>query len=210
LQTEILDIEFNEFSKGMNKITSFEFSEILLRYTDFDRDTRLKILRRLQQNVDVHSRDISFDKFYQFNAFINNLEDFSLALKFHTQANKPINKYEFQKAVKLSSGFELNSDIVNVIYMVFDENDDGNLSYKEFLAVLKDRLSRGLKCKGKHLYEISSFLDEHSPFDKVYAGSQDSSGCGIDMEPTYFEKFKKCIKRKLHQKNYDWFFIFSI
>lgn len=74
-----------------------------------------------------------------------NLEDFQLALKFHTYANKPISSQEFQRAVKISAGFELDPLIVEVIFKVFDENSDGQLSYKEFIAVLKGRLRRGLK-----------------------------------------------------------------
>lgn len=74
-----------------------------------------------------------------------NLDDFQLALKFHTAANRSISQSEFQRAVRISSGFELDPLIVEVIFQVFDENKDGQLSYKEFIAVLKDRLNRGLK-----------------------------------------------------------------
>ena len=81
--------------------------------------------------------------------FMNNLSDFGLALKYHTLANKSITDTEFQRAVKISSGFELDPQIVEVIYKVFDENDDGQLSYKEFIAVLKDRVKRGIKVRLK-------------------------------------------------------------
>ena len=74
-----------------------------------------------------------------------NMGDFQLALKFHTIANKPISEAEFQRAVKISSGFELDPLIVEVIFKVFDQDNDGHLSYLEFIAVLKDRLNRGLK-----------------------------------------------------------------
>ena len=76
---------------------------------------------------------------------MNNLSDFALALKFHTLANKSISINEFQRAVRISSGFELDPQIVQVIFAVFDQDGDGQLSYKEFIAVLKDRLRRGLK-----------------------------------------------------------------
>lgn len=56
LQKEILEIEFNEFSKGMNKISPIEFAEILLRYTNFDQQKRLRLLRKLQAKMDVYSR----------------------------------------------------------------------------------------------------------------------------------------------------------
>jgi hypothetical protein len=56
LQQEVLEIEFNEFSKGMNKISAIEFSEILLRYTNFDREKKVKLIRKLHNKMDVFSR----------------------------------------------------------------------------------------------------------------------------------------------------------
>ena len=147
LQREVLEIEFNEFSKGMNKISPIEFSEILLRYTNFDQQKKIRLLRKLHGKMDVFSKEITFKKFFDFSKFMMNLEDFQLALQFHLHANRSISVAEFQRAVKISSGFELDPRIVEVIYKVFDEDDDGNLSFKEFIAVLKDRLKRGLNVK---------------------------------------------------------------
>ena len=90
-------------------------------------------------------KGITFDDFLKFSNFMNNLEDFGLALKFHTHANKSISKTEFQRAVKISSGFMLDTQIVDTIFKIFDEDGDEQLSFKEFIAVLKDRLRRGLK-----------------------------------------------------------------
>lgn len=38
LQTEVLELEFHEFSKGHNTITESDFAKILLRYTYLDTD----------------------------------------------------------------------------------------------------------------------------------------------------------------------------
>ena len=56
LQNEVLEIEFNEFSKGMNNISAIEFAEILLRYTDFDQAKKLRLIRKLHSKMDVFSR----------------------------------------------------------------------------------------------------------------------------------------------------------
>ena len=90
--------------------------------------------------------------------FMNNLADFALALKFHTMANRPISIAEFQRAVKISSGFELDPQIVQVIFAVFDQDGDGQLSYKEFIAVLKDRLRRGQKVNTKTAFPNPIYL----------------------------------------------------
>lgn len=147
LQTEILEVEFNEFAKGLNKISELEFAEILLRYTEFDESKKAEKLSNLESEIEEVSRGITFESFQKFSSFMNNLEDFSLALKYHTYANKSISKNEFQRAVKLSSGFELDDQIVDVIFRVFDEDKDESLSYKEFIAVMKDRLRRNPKNK---------------------------------------------------------------
>ncbi len=56
LQTEILEVEFNEFSKGLNKISELEFAEILLRYTDFSDEKRTDTLNRLETKIEEYSR----------------------------------------------------------------------------------------------------------------------------------------------------------
>lgn len=38
LQTEVLELEFLEFSKGLNTISELDFAKILLRYTQLDLD----------------------------------------------------------------------------------------------------------------------------------------------------------------------------
>ena len=56
LQKEVLEIEFNEFSKGMNKISPIEFAEILLRYTDFHQDKKYQLIRKLKAIPDAYHR----------------------------------------------------------------------------------------------------------------------------------------------------------
>jgi hypothetical protein len=52
LQTEVLEIEFTEFSHGFKTISDLNFAEILLRYTDFDRDTKKTILKKVKKTTD--------------------------------------------------------------------------------------------------------------------------------------------------------------
>jgi hypothetical protein len=59
LQTEILEVEFNEFAKGLNKISELEFAEILLRYTEFDESKKAEKLSNLESEIEEVSR-VSF------------------------------------------------------------------------------------------------------------------------------------------------------
>lgn len=196
LQREILEIEFNEFSKGMNKISSIEFAEILLRYTKFSHEKKVNIIKRLTQDEEAFYRGISFEKFYEFSMFMNNLDDFSLALKFHTLANRAISTNEFQRAVKISSGFTLDEQIVKVIFNTFDENNDGQLSYKEFIAILRGRLRRGLKSVGKTSFELSNYTSANDLTQSDLLKTNDE-------QQSIFQTFKNCVKRKLRENNYE-------
>lgn len=51
LQSEVLEIEFMEFSHGFKTISDLDFTELLLRYTDFDRNTKKSVLRRVKKTT---------------------------------------------------------------------------------------------------------------------------------------------------------------
>jgi fructoselysine-6-P-deglycase FrlB-like protein len=51
LQTEVLELEFGEFSHGMKTITEVEFAQILLRYTILTADEHEEYLERLRSKV---------------------------------------------------------------------------------------------------------------------------------------------------------------
>jgi len=148
-QTEVLEIEFTEFSHGFKTISDLDFAEILLRYTSFDHDTKKLILKKVKK-TSYEPNAITFEQFKNFFSFLNNLEEFSIAMRFHQLSNKPISQAEFQRAVKISTGFELEPNIIALIFRIFDADDDQHLSYDEFMAVMKDRLSRGFQTYDYH------------------------------------------------------------
>lgn len=52
---------------------------------------------------------------------------------------------EFHRAVKICTGTNLSEHLVHTVFAIFDEDGDGLLSYREFIAIMKDRLHRGFK-----------------------------------------------------------------
>ena len=46
---------------------------------------------------------------------------------------------------KVCANVELSDHVVDVIFAIFDEDGDGALSNKEFVAVMKNKLKRGLE-----------------------------------------------------------------
>ncbi|CAF3945163.1 unnamed protein product [Rotaria sp. Silwood2] len=169
LQTEVLEIEFTGFSHSFKTISDLDFAEILLRYTDFDRNTKKFILKRVKRLTD-HSDGITFEQFKHFFEFLNNLEEFSIAMRFHQLSNKPISQAEFQRAVKISTGFELEPNIIALIFRIFDADGDQHLSYDEFMSVMKNRLSRGFQTSDSS--EVSN-----SKFDQFKHCFRDRAKC---------------------------------
>ncbi|XP_069942833.1 calcium uptake protein 3, mitochondrial isoform X8 [Cherax quadricarinatus] len=144
LQTEVLEIEFNEFSKGLPAITELDFAKILLRYTYLQSDQYEMYLERLLDRI-PEGKGITFNEFKSFCQFLNTLDDFAIAMRMYTLADQPISQEEFHRAVKICTGAELSPHIVDTVFKIFDDDGDGQLSYKEFIAIMRDRLHRGFK-----------------------------------------------------------------
>ncbi|XP_078513216.1 calcium uptake protein 2, mitochondrial [Lissotriton helveticus] len=142
LQTEVQEMEFIQFSKGMNYMRKEDFAEWLLLYTD-------------QENNDIYWQNvrgrisagegISLEEFKSFCRFMNTLEDFSITMQMFSVANRAVKLAEFMRAVKVATGQDLSKNVLETIFKIFDLDGDDCLSHGEFLGVLKNRLHRGLK-----------------------------------------------------------------
>jgi len=144
LQTEVLHMEFGEFSKGAPSISEVDFARILLRYTLLNSEDYDNILERLCERLD-EEKGITFEEFKNFCMFLNNLDDFQIAMKMYTLADKPISQDEFGRAVHICTGKKLSPHMIHTVFQIFDDDGDGLLSYQEFVAMMKDRIHRGLK-----------------------------------------------------------------
>lgn len=51
LQSEVIELEFMEFSRGMNTISEVDFAKILLRYTNLDRAGMEDALERVRTRM---------------------------------------------------------------------------------------------------------------------------------------------------------------
>ncbi|KAH1001439.1 hypothetical protein HUJ04_005460, partial [Dendroctonus ponderosae] len=172
LQTEVLELEFSEFARGLPTISELDFAKILLRYTYLDTDEYDMYLDRLLDRI-KDSQGITFEEFNVFCQFLNNLEDFSIAMRMYTLADHPISKDEFHRAVKICTGTSLTPHLVHTVFAIFDADGDGLLSYREFIAIMKDRLHRGfrvcsrlllteIRLKTKKLASLFAFVERQS------------------------------------------------
>ncbi|XP_041483457.1 calcium uptake protein 3, mitochondrial-like isoform X4 [Lytechinus variegatus] len=148
LQTEVLELEFYEFSRGMPSIGEAEFANILLRYTHLEDAEMEEYVQRVRDRMPEEKfgeRGISFESFTEFFQFINHLDDFEIVLRMYTFADQPITQAEFCRAVNVTTGQNLDGHIVHTVFQIFDKDGDGKLSQKEFLGVMKNRIHRGFR-----------------------------------------------------------------
>lgn len=106
LQTEVLELEFNEFAKGNPAITELDFAKILLRYTYLNTDEYDRFLDRLLERIKHERHGITFNEFCDFCHFLNNLDDFAIAMRMYTLAERAISK----GLLSFSSFFMRNDD----------------------------------------------------------------------------------------------------
>ncbi|XP_070692593.1 calcium uptake protein 3, mitochondrial isoform X1 [Pempheris klunzingeri] len=140
LQTEVLEIEFLSYSKGLPTISEEDFARILLRYTNVDDVSGY--LENVRHSI-PDEKGITFEEFRSFFQFLNNLEDFNIAMQMYNFANRSVGQEEFTRAVYVATGITLTRHLVNTVFKIFDEDHDDKLSHKEFIGVMKDRLQRG-------------------------------------------------------------------
>uniref|UniRef100_A0A667ZKJ5 Mitochondrial calcium uptake family member 3 n=1 Tax=Myripristis murdjan TaxID=586833 RepID=A0A667ZKJ5_9TELE len=150
LQTEVLEIEFLSYSKGMPTISEEDFARILLRYTNVDNISGY--LENVRRSI-PDEKGITFEEFRSFFQFLNNLEDFTIAMQMYNFASRSIGQDEFSRAVYVATGLKLTRHLVNTVFKIFDEDHDDKLSYKEFIGIMKDRLhrsERGIRVEEKN------------------------------------------------------------
>uniref|UniRef100_H2YW33 EF-hand domain-containing protein n=1 Tax=Ciona savignyi TaxID=51511 RepID=H2YW33_CIOSA len=146
LQTEVFSflnsLHFLEYSRGMATISEVDFACMLLRFTDVG-DIEEHI-QKLRERI-PEEKGISFEEFRSFFQFLNNLEDFAIAMQMYTLAGRSIGQDEFMRAVQISTGHQLSEHLVHTLFQIFDKDGDNRLSHVEFIGVMKDRINRGFR-----------------------------------------------------------------
>ncbi|XP_076606694.1 calcium uptake protein 2, mitochondrial [Chaetodon auriga] len=142
LQAEVQEMEFMQFSKGMDTMRREDFAEWLLHYTN-EEDNEV-YWENMRKRIPA-GQSITFDEFKAFCLFTNNLEDFAFSMKLVTGSNRPVGMAQFKRAVRIATGHDLSENVLDTVFKLFDMDGDNCLSHKEFMGVMTDRVLRGLK-----------------------------------------------------------------
>lgn len=73
------------------------------------------------------------------------INDIDTALTFYHIAGAPIERETMKHVARTVANVDLSDHVINVVFVLFDENGDGKLSNKEFVSVMKQRAMRGLE-----------------------------------------------------------------
>ncbi|KAJ8920697.1 hypothetical protein NQ315_004836 [Exocentrus adspersus] len=146
LQREILSLEFQRKNPDENgNITEADFTELLLAYAGYPQKKKARMLKRVKKTFRDHGKGISRQDYLNFFHFLNNINDVDTALTFYHIAGASIDQQTLKHVAKTVAHVDLTDHVINVVFTIFDENLDGQLSNKEFIAVMKNRLLRGLE-----------------------------------------------------------------
>ncbi|XP_026730020.1 calcium uptake protein 1 homolog, mitochondrial-like isoform X2 [Trichoplusia ni] len=146
LQREILSLEFQRKQPDENgRITEADFAELLLAYAGYPAKKKARMLKRVKKTFRDHGVGITKDDYLKFFHFLNNINDVDTALTFYHIAGASIDQPTLRHVARTVAHVDLDPHVINVVFTIFDENMDGQLSNREFVAVMKNRLLRGLE-----------------------------------------------------------------
>lgn len=146
LQKEILSLEFQRKQPDENgRITEADFAELLLAYAGYPAKKKARMLKRVKKMFRDHGVGITKDDYLKFFHLLNNINDVDTALTFYHIAGASIDQPTLRHVARTVAHVDLHPHLINVVFTIFDENMDGQLSNREFVAVMKNRLLRGLE-----------------------------------------------------------------
>ncbi|CAD6997933.1 unnamed protein product [Ceratitis capitata] len=146
LQREILTLEFERKrpnSEGL--ITEVDFAELLVAYGGYSHKKKSRKLKRVKRKFKENNLGISKKDYLDFFHFLNNINDVDTALTFYHIAGASIDQATLKHVAKTVAMVDLRDHVIDVIFTIFDEDNDNQLSNREFVAVMKNRLQRGLE-----------------------------------------------------------------
>ncbi|KAH8310454.1 hypothetical protein KR044_001420, partial [Drosophila immigrans] len=153
LTQDILLIEFNLLhnlnkKKKANKsggekrtISELAFSTILLAYAPLTRSAKMATQQRLKQKYKNSDDGITLEEFLSFFKFVQSIPTIDIALTYHFLAGADITRDTLKHVTQIVVGESLSAKIIDIIFTVFDTDNNGVLGRGEFLLAMRHRLT---------------------------------------------------------------------
>ncbi|KAL0983719.1 hypothetical protein UPYG_G00131780 [Umbra pygmaea] len=144
LQHDVLKLEFERNDPVDGCITERQFGGMLLSYSGVQ-SRKLKQMQKGLKKMFKDSQGITFEEVENFFTFLKNVNDVDTALSFYHMAGASIDKATMKQVARTVAKVELSDHVCDVVFALFDCDGNGELSNKEFIAIMKQRLMRGLE-----------------------------------------------------------------
>nr|XP_012617996.1 calcium uptake protein 1, mitochondrial isoform X2 [Microcebus murinus] len=144
LQHDVLKLEFERHDPVDGRITERQFGGMLLAYSG----VQSKKLTAMQKQLKKHFKEgkgLTFQEVENFFTFLKNINDVDTALSFYHMAGASLDKVTMQQVARTVAKVELSDHVCDVVFALFDCDGNGELSNKEFVSIMKQRLMRGLE-----------------------------------------------------------------
>ncbi|XP_051773654.1 calcium uptake protein 1, mitochondrial isoform X1 [Ctenopharyngodon idella] len=144
LQHDVLKLEFERNDPVDGRITEKQFGGMLLAYSGVQ-SRKLKLMQKSLKRMFKDAQGITFEEVENFFTFLKNVNDVDTALSFYHMAGASIDKATMKQVARTVAKVELSDHVCDVVFALFDCDGNGELSNKEFIAIMKQRLMRGLE-----------------------------------------------------------------
>ncbi|XP_047198241.1 calcium uptake protein 1, mitochondrial isoform X3 [Hippoglossus stenolepis] len=144
LQHDVLKLEFERNDPMDGKISERQFGGMLLAYSGVQ-SRKLKLMQKGLKKMFKDAQGITFEEVENFFTFLKNVNDVDTALSFYHMAGASIDKVTMKQVARTVAKVELSDHVCDVVFALFDCDGNGELSNKEFIAIMKQRLMRGLE-----------------------------------------------------------------
>ncbi|XP_041032358.1 calcium uptake protein 1, mitochondrial isoform X2 [Carcharodon carcharias] len=144
LQQDVLKLEFERHDPINGRILERQFGSMLLAYSG----VQSKKLRAMLKSIKKQFKDaegITFEEVENFFTFLKNINDVDTALSFYHMAGASIDKATMKHVARTVARVELSDHVCDVVFALFDSDGNGELSNREFISIMKQRLMRGLE-----------------------------------------------------------------
>lgn len=174
LRLDLLKLEFKRCGPEDGRITEKSLAKLLLVYASLPKQRTSRMLKRVKKKYEEDSQGVSFEEFVALQNFLRNISDVDTALSFYHVAGAAIDPETFKHVAKMVANVDLSDRVIGICFTLFDENDDGKLSNKEFVAVMKNRVQRGLdKPKELGLSRILAAMWKCARKTQIRSGKED-------------------------------------
>lgn len=158
VQTNCLKAEFNKFRHKSNKpdmISVQGFMRAVLRRTKVSQIQRARFIDKSEVYKTLDA--ITFNQFRSMIALLHNFSDFEVAVRMYQIAKKPLARDVFKRAAHICSGEQLDDEIVDILFYIFDEAGDGHLSHSEFVNIMKEMETNVATKKAEAQYHTAGY-----------------------------------------------------